>query len=78
MAPESKIYDTINECVYCGKIIRQKMKRHLVTVHQVRQEVAAALAESAKEQIRDFAYLMNKGNFQHNKRVLSKAKENFS
>ena len=73
-APATKTYDTVNECLFCQKSVRQKIKRHLILVHRDKPEVAAALMKPKREQAKAFTYLMNRGNFEHNKRVLEQKK----
>ena len=69
-APDKKCYDTINACTFCQKLVKQKMKRHLTLVHHRELEVQRASAGKREEQDSAFTILRNRGNFEHNQRVL--------
>ena len=69
-APSRKRYDTINSCYFCRKLIKQKMKRHLSTVHASEERVKEASSGTKVEQQYKFVKLMNEGNYAHNIRVL--------
>ena len=68
--PSRKKYDTVNSCKYCGKIIKQKMKRHMVAVHKKEPEVKTALRMNKNESRQMFSKLINEGNFKRNVSVL--------
>ena len=70
VAPKKKRYDSVNSCWYCQKKIKQKMKRHLETVHACEERVKAASTGTKGEQQAKFQKLLNEGNFEHNMRVL--------
>ena len=70
VAPNTKQYDTVNACLFCRKLIKQKMRRHLKMRHSSEARVAAALAGTPKEQAQRFSLLINHGNYRHNIRVL--------
>jgi len=66
-----RVYDKQLACFFCPKLLKNKMKRHLMTVHQLEPEVATILALSSKsEQNVEISRLTNRGNFNHNARVL--------
>ena len=67
-----KIYDTVNACKFCDKIIKQKMKRHLTTVHKKEREVRRALQLHKREGDQTFAKMINEGNFKRNMSVLKR------
>jgi len=56
-------------CVFCNKLLKMKLKRHLCTVHKDEPEVALLMKLSdatAKEADLGFARLRARGNFNHN------------
>ena len=64
-------YDKQMACMYCNKLIKLNMPRHLVRAHGSEFEVAKLLAYSNKNQkLLGFARLTNRGNFLHNYRVM--------
>ena len=73
-ATSTKVYDTVNACLFCPKLIKQKMRRHLIKKHQSETAVAEAMAGSRNQQDTKFTLLINRGNFQHNLRVLEDGK----
>jgi hypothetical protein len=56
-------------CLYCGKLLKHRLKNHLATQHSEEKEVAS-LAGSKMEQIKRFQLIKNNGNFKHNIKVL--------
>jgi hypothetical protein len=67
-----RVYDKCHACLYCGKLVKLKMKRHLSTVHRNEPEVKALLNLSSETQRRiGFLSLANRGNFKHNTSVLN-------
>lgn len=66
-----RIYDKQLACFFCEKLFKNKMKRHLMAVHQKEPEVAIIVGLPSKsEQDLEFARLTNRGNFNHNVRTL--------
>jgi len=60
-------YDKTLSCVFCGKLLKMKMKRHLITVHKSEPEVEQLMSLSdAGERERGFARLRMRGNFNYN------------
>ena len=60
-------YDKTLACVFCHKLLKMKIKRHLRTVHKDEPEVARLMKLSdAKEADLGFARLRARGNFNHN------------
>ena len=68
--PDRKSYDTVNACKFCGKLIKQKMKRHLTSIHKNEAEVQEALKMTKKEGSEQFAKMKNEGNYKRNMHVL--------
>ena len=71
VAPKSKAYDTVNACLFCCRLIKQKMRRHLKAVHSGEHGVAEALAGTHKQQDARFSLLISRGNYEHNVRILT-------
>lgn len=71
-AYNTRVYDKQLSCYFCHKLLKQKMKRHLETVHKNEPEVSSILLNSKKKQTLLFAGLVCRGNFNHNIRVLEK------
>lgn len=70
-----RVYDKKNYCLYCSKPF-SKLSRHLAMVHGDQAEVAVAFQhpKHAKERLKIWNRLKNKGNFAHNKDVLKTGK----
>jgi len=69
--PKKRKYNKVLACFYCGKLLKMKMQRHLISVHKNEREVAELLAvEGPKLRCVGFARLRNRGNFNHNTTVL--------
>ena len=64
------MYDKRNACVFCGKLVQQKIKRHLVTLHKTEPRVIALLKKDEESQRKDLYGLMCEGNYKHNVEVL--------
>jgi hypothetical protein len=69
-ADGSRKYDKKLACYFCEKILLQKMKRHLETVHKEEPEVESILSKPKAQQELLFASLVCRGNFNHNVRIL--------
>ncbi|KAL3841896.1 hypothetical protein ACJMK2_019987 [Sinanodonta woodiana] len=65
-----RIYNKELACLYCGKLLKHRLKSHLATQHSEEKEVASLLACSKMEQDKGFQLIKNKGNFKHNIKVL--------
>ncbi|XP_050391798.1 uncharacterized protein LOC126810662 [Patella vulgata] len=71
-----RTYDKMNYCTFCGKGIRSKMSRHLLTVHgdEVRVRGIRHLPKRSKRRMADLEILANEGNFKHNVEVIKNQK----
>lgn len=68
-------YNEVLACFFCGKLLKMKMKRHLVSVHKDEPEVAKIMRlPDGKEQQKELARLRNRGNFNYNTNVLRAGK----
>jgi predicted transcriptional regulator len=68
---KKRCYDKVLACFFCKKLLKMKMKRHLVTVHKTEPEVVHILKlPDLKQREIEFARLVNRGNFLHNTEVL--------
>jgi hypothetical protein len=65
-------YDKLLACFFCHKLLKMKMKRHLISVHRDEPEVTEILQiTDEKEKALEFSRLVKRGNFLHNASVLS-------
>jgi hypothetical protein len=65
-----RTYDKVLACFFCRKLLKLKIKRHLEMVHAKEPEVEQVLLSSEEDCKLGFARLTNRGNFNHNIRVL--------
>jgi hypothetical protein len=72
-----RVWDKKKYCLYCDQPY-PKLARHLCQKHSTEIEVAAAsaLKLKSKERRAAFQHLSNKGNFAHNKQVLTEGRGN--
>ena len=49
------MHDKINACIFCGKLVQQKIKRHLVTLHKTEPREIALLKKKTKNHSAKFA-----------------------
>lgn len=66
----SRSYNKNLACYFCNKLYKQKIKRHLQTVHAKEPEIESLATKSVAEQKHRFDELKIRGNFNHNLRVL--------
>ena len=71
VAPKCKAYGTVNACLFCCRLIKQKMRRHLRAVHSGEHDVAEAIAGTHKQQDARFSRLISRGNYEHNAWMLT-------
>ena len=67
-----QVYDKVNYCTFCMKLISSKIARHLLNVHRDQAEVMKVLLlpKRSKERLNALSLLVNEGNFKHNSQVL--------
>lgn len=67
-----QVYDKVNCCTFCMKLISSKIARHLLNVHRDQAEVIKVLLlpKRSKERVNALSLLVNEGNFKHNSQVL--------
>jgi hypothetical protein len=72
-AKKKRKYDKLLACLFCHKLLKQKIKRHLVAVHAREPEIVE-LSHITSESERSLGYsrLVSRGNFVHNVKVLEK------
>ena len=64
-------YDKVLCCFFCQKLVKCKMKRHLVAVHKNETEVARLMTlTDESERRKGFRSLLSRGNFSHNMDVM--------
>jgi sulfur relay (sulfurtransferase) DsrF/TusC family protein len=63
-------YDKKLACFFCEKILMQKMKRHLESVHKEEPEIESILSKPKAQQELLFASVVCRGNFNYNVKVL--------
>ena len=65
-----RVFDKVNSCFICEKLLKVKLTRHLISVHVDNTEVARILSKSSNEEIaKEMELLQHKGNFLHNEHV---------
>ena len=65
-----RVFDKVNSCFICEKLLKVKLTRHLTSVHVDNIEVARILSKSCKKEIeKEMELLRHRGNFFHNERV---------
>ena len=67
---KSKLYDTVNACVFCGKLVKQKIKRHLVLKHCREPRVQALVNIDEAQKKVEVYKLMCEGNDRYNQKLL--------
>ena len=67
-----QVYDKVNSCTFCEKMIKSKISRHILTVHKDEQRVYNILLLPGRSERRmiELEFIANEGNFKHNAKVI--------
>lgn len=65
-------YDKVNACVFCSKLLKQKIKRHLLLKHSSEPRVKALMEGASDSKMSTAVYeMMCEGNYRHNQKLIA-------